>query len=213
MKIFFLLIYLLSIYFYSSNTVAGDTDANEMLKHSYILLKNNQHKAARENIDTAIEFFKKRNDIEGLFYAFSVSSDYYDFMKKKSHKNSKLTKKNYNKNKNNKNLKFDKIISGMYLGDNEQLQNITYVSDLIDKLIGDAKCETNIQCTSIPVGHRACGGPTGYIIYSTLNTNKNKLIKLSEIHMELSRKFTRGFSICIYERPPYVECNNKCVQK
>jgi len=209
MKIFFLLIYLLSIYFYSSDIVADNADANKLLKQSYILLKDNRHKAARKNIDNAIEIFRNGNDIEGLFYAYSVSSDYYDFMKKESHRNSKLTKQKYNK----KNLKFDKIITGMYLGDNEQLQSITYVSDLIDKLIGDAKCETNSQCTSIPVGHRACGGPSSYIVYSTLNTNKNKLMKLSEIHMELSRKFTRGFSICIYESPPIVVCNNKCLQE
>ncbi|MFV1985080.1 MAG: hypothetical protein ACC657_16145, partial [Thiohalomonadales bacterium] len=132
--------------------------------------------------------------------------------KKEFYKNKKLTKQN-NNNNNKKNLKFDKIVTGMYLGDNEQLQNITYVSDLIDKLIGDAKCETNSQCTSIPLGHRSCGGPSGYIVYSTLNTNKNKLIKLSEIHMELSRKFSRGLSICIYESPPNVICKKKCVRK
>jgi hypothetical protein len=45
--------------------------------------------------------------------------------------------------------------------------------------IGDASCEANQQCRTLPVGHRACGGPESYLAYSTKHSDTEKLLDLA----------------------------------
>ena len=48
--------------------------------------------------------------------------------------------------------------------------------------IGDAACDTSQQCKSLPVGHRACGGPEAYLPWSTKRSNADKLSRLAAQH-------------------------------
>lgn len=48
--------------------------------------------------------------------------------------------------------------------------------------IGDAACDTSQQCKSLPVGHRACGGPEAYLPWSTKRSNADKLARLAAQH-------------------------------
>lgn len=45
--------------------------------------------------------------------------------------------------------------------------------------IGDAVCDNSQQCRTLPVGHRACGGPDGYLPYSTKRSDAAKLARLA----------------------------------
>lgn len=45
--------------------------------------------------------------------------------------------------------------------------------------IGDAACDNSQQCRTLPVGHRACGGPDGYLAYSTKSSDSGKLARMA----------------------------------
>lgn len=45
----------------------------------------------------------------------------------------------------------------------------------IKTLIGDAPCDDASQCRTIAVGFKACGGPGGYLAWSTKNVDEAKL--------------------------------------
>lgn len=40
----------------------------------------------------------------------------------------------------------------------------------VQQLVGDARCTSDAQCRTIGVGHKACGGPAGYLAWSTDST-------------------------------------------
>ena len=46
-------------------------------------------------------------------------------------------------------------------------------------LVGDARCQTDQQCRSLAVGHKACGGPSGYLAWSVIGTDVDKLTELA----------------------------------
>jgi hypothetical protein len=46
--------------------------------------------------------------------------------------------------------------------------------------VGSAACTESSQCRTVPVGARACGGPEGYMAYSTSGSNEASLLALSE---------------------------------
>lgn len=50
----------------------------------------------------------------------------------------------------------------------------------IRALVGDASCTDSSQCRSLPLGARACGGPQGYLPWSTARTDGNALRALAE---------------------------------
>ncbi|QYF94675.1 hypothetical protein KY495_05620 [Massilia sp. PAMC28688] len=45
--------------------------------------------------------------------------------------------------------------------------------------IGDAACDTAQQCKTVPVGSKACGGPEGYLAYSTKRSDSAKVARLA----------------------------------
>jgi hypothetical protein len=50
----------------------------------------------------------------------------------------------------------------------------------IRALIGAASCSDASQCRTLAVGARACGGPEGYLAYSTAQTDESALRALGE---------------------------------
>jgi hypothetical protein len=50
----------------------------------------------------------------------------------------------------------------------------------IQALIGNAACTDSSQCRTVAVGARACGGPQGYLAWSTLQTDGDALSTLAE---------------------------------
>lgn len=46
-------------------------------------------------------------------------------------------------------------------------------------LIGPAACTADSQCRSLPVGAKACGGPAGYLAWSTAGTDAARLQDLA----------------------------------
>lgn len=45
----------------------------------------------------------------------------------------------------------------------------------VRNLIGDATCSDDVQCRTVAIGNRACGGPDAYIAWSTQKTDADAL--------------------------------------
>lgn len=56
--------------------------------------------------------------------------------------------------------------------------------DQIRALIGSAACSDASQCRTLPIGARACGGPEGYLAYSTSSSPEPELLALAERHKQ-----------------------------
>ena len=81
--------------------------------------------------------------------------------------------------------------------------------------IGDAQCENDKNCAALAIGHRACGGPAGFLAYSNVASDVDKLNNLAQQHTATERQLNklRGImSICEMLLPPPVVCvNQRCV--
>lgn len=81
--------------------------------------------------------------------------------------------------------------------------------------IGTAECDNASQCRTMPVGHKACGGPEGYVAYSTKSGNSARLLALGEQYAAARKAENERSGIlsnCMVERDPGATCVAKrCV--
>lgn len=86
----------------------------------------------------------------------------------------------------------------------------------LKKAVADPACTQNSECKSIPVGAKACGGPLYYLIYSTNNTDHEKLTMLADAIKSKQRKhnmLTEATSDCAFLMPPALACiDEQCQQ-
>lgn len=93
---------------------------------------------------------------------------------------------------------------------------LTQLQTDIKNLIGNAQCHTALDCRSIALGHKACGGPTVYLPYSVLITSPTSLIDKVNRYNELvdkSNKLEGYFSTCNFLTPAPVGCINQQCQE
>lgn len=85
-------------------------------------------------------------------------------------------------------------------------------SALIAKIrteIGDAACDAPRQCRSIAVGAKACGGPEGYLAWSSKRTDELRLKSLVEQHSAARKEENQRsgmLSTCVFETDPGATC-------
>lgn len=56
------------------------------------------------------------------------------------------------------------------------------------ELVGPAACSTDAQCRSLPIGAKACGGPAGYLAWSTQGTDAARLQALAAKQADAQRR-------------------------
>jgi hypothetical protein len=81
----------------------------------------------------------------------------------------------------------------------------------IDREVGKPKAKRLSQCRVIAFGAKPCGGPKSYLIYSTLQTNENKLKRLINQYNSLEEKInkeTDAMSDCMFIEEPTVNLVN-----
>ncbi|MEM8510836.1 hypothetical protein RCH14_000127 [Massilia sp. MP_M2] len=79
----------------------------------------------------------------------------------------------------------------------------------IRRQIGTPTCSDNAQCRTLPVGAMACGGPQGYLPYSTQKSDANALRALSErSYAEAKAALTASgmMSTCMLKADPGAVC-------
>lgn len=93
-------------------------------------------------------------------------------------------------------------------------QKMDQVMTQITQLIGNANCTDSTQCAALAIGAKPCGGPHSYRVYSTLNTDTQKLTQLSLQFKSLNKKYNKEsglMSDCMMVMPPPVACiKNTC---
>ena len=85
----------------------------------------------------------------------------------------------------------------------------------ITSLVGAAKCANLVNCRVAALGVNACGGPTEYLAYSWLSTEKVALeTRIAEYNFALEDAQKRGtpVSACTASPEPVAACvNGRCV--
>lgn len=64
--------------------------------------------------------------------------------------------------------------------------------DQLKAEIGDAACDSDAQCRTVAVGHKACGGPAGYLAWSSKRSNETKLKDLARRQAEAEKAENEG---------------------
>jgi len=93
--------------------------------------------------------------------------------------------------------------------------DIAYVSGKIDELTTDLTCDTNEQCLYIEYGHKPCGGPAGFRIYSSKNTDVILINEYADDYFQLTMEYNERHGLvsdCSVEMPPAVHCEIECKQ-
>ncbi len=76
-------------------------------------------------------------------------------------------------------------------------------------LVGTAACTDSAQCKTVPLGARACGGPEGYLAYSTSVTQAAPLQALAERYAQQQREANARSgmaSTCQFIADPGAQC-------
>lgn len=79
----------------------------------------------------------------------------------------------------------------------------------VHTLIGDAACQSDSQCHTIGVGAKACGGPSGYLAWSSARTDGDKLRSATEREAQAQRQqqiASGRASNCMVEQDPGAYC-------
>src|SRR5262249_33619504 len=88
-------------------------------------------------------------------------------------------------------------------------------AELESALAKASSCTSDSQCRSLPVGGKACGGPTGYRAYSAQDADPAKMQALAEREHDLAMQEAREshrVSNCMMLGDPGARCEaHKCV--
>jgi hypothetical protein len=66
---------------------------------------------------------------------------------------------------------------------------------MIEQEIGIPSANKHSQCKLIPFGSKPCGGPWGYLVYSTLKTDESRLKQLVSDFNQLQKKMNEESKI------------------
>jgi hypothetical protein len=96
-------------------------------------------------------------------------------------------------------------------------QQLVQLAKNIEEFAKNKACTGGDNCRSMPMGAKACGGPTSYIIYSLSKTDEKllteKVKQYTDFQKELNIKYNR-ISDCSFLLPPMVDClNGVCASK
>lgn len=83
------------------------------------------------------------------------------------------------------------------------------LADDLRALVGAAACNADADCRAVAVGAKACGGPTGYLAWSTTQTDAQQLADLVRRQAEAARRENaarRQMSTCSFEANPGATC-------
>lgn len=79
----------------------------------------------------------------------------------------------------------------------------------IKNLIGKAECSSDSQCQILPIGARPCGGPAGYLAWSSAKTSSSELQALADRYRTEQQEHNARsgmMSDCRAIAPPAVAC-------
>lgn len=75
--------------------------------------------------------------------------------------------------------------------------------------IGSATCSADAQCRTVAVGAKACGGPAGYLAWSSQNTDAEKVQALAAKQADAQRREVEASGLrsnCAFVADPGAVC-------
>lgn len=95
-------------------------------------------------------------------------------------------------------------------------KDISSLNDSMKNLNGDLSCTQDTDCEAVAYGSRACGGPSGYIVASTLNAHYDEILDLADKLTEKEMQYNvinNIISTCEFMMPPTPHCVSNTCQK
>ncbi len=92
--------------------------------------------------------------------------------------------------------------------------SLAKANNALTELVEDTSCTASFQCKVLEVGQRACGGPSRYLVYSSLNTEQESAEQLAQqvTNREILENKENGASDCSPVLPVQALCINKKCQ-
>lgn len=94
---------------------------------------------------------------------------------------------------------------------NEQSKTLSDLNYDLNNMVSNNSCTASFQCKVLEVGARACGGPSKYAVYSTLNTSQEEAEQLAQqiTKQEEIQNKAQGLTDC----SPVLEVQSLCINK
>ena len=88
--------------------------------------------------------------------------------------------------------------------------NATALRQQLVQAIGSPRCQQDSQCRAVAIGHKACGGPEGYLVWSEATAAPERIAALAAQYTAARRaEVTRSgmVSDCKMQLPPAARCS------
>ena len=94
---------------------------------------------------------------------------------------------------------------------NEQSKNLSDLNYDLNNMVSNNSCTASFQCKVLEVGARACGGPSKYAVYSTLNTPQEQAESIAQqiTEQEKNQNEQQSLTDCL----PVIEVQSLCINQ
>lgn len=92
---------------------------------------------------------------------------------------------------------------------NEQSKNLSDLNYDLNNMVSNNSCTASFQCKVLEVGARACGGPSKYAVYSTLNTSQEEAEQLAQQITKQEKIQNKAQGLTDYS--PVLEVQSLCI--
>ncbi|WP_282132007.1 hypothetical protein [Pseudoalteromonas aliena] len=92
-----------------------------------------------------------------------------------------------------------------------QKQDLAGLNSELNSIINNNSCTASFQCKVLEVGARACGGPSKYVVYSTLNALQKKAENIAAqiTQQEETQNKEKGLTDCL----PVLQVQSLCINQ
>jgi hypothetical protein len=101
--------------------------------------------------------------------------------------------------------------AGTTASNNGQGKSLVGLNGELSEIVSNNTCTASFQCKVLEVGARACGGPSKYIVYSTLSTAQEKAEQIAQkiTQQEEVQNNAKGLTDCL----PVLEVQSLCIDQ
>ena len=85
------------------------------------------------------------------------------------------------------------------------------LNDQLNDIVSNNSCTASFQCKVLEVGERACGGPSRYVVYSTLNNAQEQAEQLAEQITAVER--SSGQALTVTDCSPVLPVQSLCISQ
>ncbi|WP_372762272.1 hypothetical protein [Pseudoalteromonas sp.] len=94
---------------------------------------------------------------------------------------------------------------------NDQQASLVTLNSQLNDIVSNNSCTASFQCKVLEVGARACGGPSKYVVYSTLNSPQERAEQIAQqiTKKQQAQNSIEGLTDCL----PVLEVQSLCIDQ